>query len=57
MHLRHLQIQDNILGIFGKEEKTGKSSDSDIEEGKKTLLICEAMEKGTGVVGELEEAG
>lgn len=32
------QIQDDILGVFGSEEKMGKSAASDIEEGKKTIL-------------------
>lgn len=39
------QLQDDILGLFGDEEKTGKSSFSDIKQGKKTLLILKAMEK------------
>ncbi|EKD58705.1 MAG: hypothetical protein ACD_56C00065G0001 [uncultured bacterium] len=37
------QIQDDILGVFSSEEKTGKSSSSDIEEGKKTLLVIKAQ--------------
>lgn len=41
------QIQDDIFGIFGKEEITGKSSDSDIKECKATLLIAYAQENGT----------
>jgi geranylgeranyl diphosphate synthase type I len=32
------QIRDDILGVFGNPEKTGKSVDGDIREGKKTLL-------------------
>ena len=36
------QIQDDILGVFGAEIKTGKSAASDIEEGKKTLLVTKA---------------
>jgi len=32
------QIKDDELGLFGNEEKIGKSIGSDIKEGKKTLL-------------------
>lgn len=34
------QIQDDVIGIFGTEEKIGKSILSDLEESKKTLLVC-----------------
>ncbi|MBI2268437.1 MAG: polyprenyl synthetase family protein [Candidatus Blackburnbacteria bacterium] len=40
------QIQDDILGIFGDEGKTGKSAASDIKEGKNTLLYTQAIKKG-----------
>lgn len=42
------QIQDDILGVFGNERKIGKPVGSDIREGKQTLLVVRALEKGTG---------
>ena len=44
---RAFQIQDDILGVFGSEEKVGKPIDSDLKEGKKTLLIIHALENGS----------
>ncbi len=41
------QLQDDILGLFGDSEKTGKSNNSDIREGKITLLISKARELGS----------
>lgn len=40
------QLQDDILGVFGDEETTGKSADSDIKQGKVTLLAVKTMELG-----------
>ncbi len=36
---RAFQIKDDILGMFGEESQTGKSSLADLRESKRTLLI------------------
>lgn len=41
------QLQDDMLGVYGNEKKTGKSNGSDIAEGKMTLLAVKAEELGT----------
>ena len=41
------QLQDDILGVFGTEEDTGKSADSDLKQGKCTLLVLKALEMGS----------
>ncbi len=38
------QLVDDIIGTFGDKSKTGKSIDSDIKEGKKTILLIKAIE-------------
>lgn len=38
------QLVDDILGVFGDIKITGKSNESDIKEGKKTLLFTKALE-------------
>ncbi|CAN5146062.1 polyprenyl synthetase family protein [soil metagenome] len=38
------QLQDDLLGIFGHEDKMGKSNLSDLREGKRTALILKTLE-------------
>ena len=42
---RAFQIQDDIMGLFGKEGKIGKSNLTDLKEGKKTIIIWHAYQK------------
>lgn len=39
---RAFQIKDDILGMFSEERKTGKPILTDLQEGKKTILIWQA---------------
>jgi len=39
------QLQDDILGVFGNKQKTGKLAVSDIEEGKRSIMVIKAYEK------------
>lgn len=35
------QLQDDLIGVFGDEAATGKSTDTDLREGKRTVLIAQ----------------
>jgi geranylgeranyl diphosphate synthase, type I len=39
------QLRDDVLGVFGEEQLTGKPSGDDIREGKRTLLMARAFDK------------
>ena len=41
------QLQDDILGILGEEDRIGKPVGSDIREGKRTLIIYDFYKKAT----------
>ncbi|MCK4412322.1 MAG: polyprenyl synthetase family protein [Candidatus Eisenbacteria sp.] len=47
------QIQDDILGLYGEERVLGKPVDSDVREGKKTLLMAHAYEASTAAQREV----
>ncbi len=39
------QLRDDVLGVFGDEDATGKPSGVDLREGKRTVLIAYARER------------
>lgn len=40
------QLRDDLLGVFGDPKLTGKPAGDDLREGKRTVLIAEAVERG-----------
>ncbi len=47
------QLKDDILGIMSDEKTLGKPIGSDIREGKKTIILCEAYKNATSAEKEL----
>jgi geranylgeranyl diphosphate synthase type I len=41
------QLRDDVLGVFGDPELTGKPAGDDLREGKRTVLIATALSRGT----------
>jgi len=39
------QLRDDVLGVFGDPGETGKSADSDLRQGKCTLLVLKALDR------------
>ncbi|MDQ2758687.1 MAG: polyprenyl synthetase family protein [Actinomycetota bacterium] len=39
------QLRDDLLGVFGDPERTGKPAGDDLREGKRTLLVAHALER------------
>ncbi len=42
------QLRDDVLGVFGDPDVTGKDRDSDLREGKRTVLLAKAAAAATG---------
>jgi geranylgeranyl diphosphate synthase, type I len=49
------QLRDDLLGVFGTPEQTGKPAGDDLREGKQTVLVATAREKNSAEVNELLE--
>ena len=42
------QLRDDVLGVFGRQEQTGKPVGDDLREGKPTLMLAVAHERADG---------
>ncbi|MDP9165489.1 MAG: polyprenyl synthetase family protein [Actinomycetota bacterium] len=42
------QLRDDVLGVFGDPEVTGKPSGDDLRSGKRTVLLADALERADG---------
>lgn len=50
------QLRDDLLGVFGDPEETGKPAGDDVREGKRTVLIALAQERATRAQRDVLEA-
>jgi geranylgeranyl diphosphate synthase type I len=41
------QLRDDLLGVFGDPEQTGKPAGDDLREGKRTVLVATALQQST----------
>ncbi|MGH3497523.1 MAG: polyprenyl synthetase family protein [Nocardioidaceae bacterium] len=41
------QLRDDVLGVFGDPEVTGKPAGDDLREGKRTVLVARALDRAT----------
>ena len=41
------QLQDDLLGVIGSEQQTGKAVGADIREGKKTVIVYRALQNAS----------
>jgi geranylgeranyl diphosphate synthase, type I len=41
------QLRDDVLGVFGDPDRTGKPAGDDLREGKRTLLVAYALERAS----------
>ena len=47
------QLRDDVLGVFGDPDRTGKPAGDDLREGKRTLLVALAMASADATQAEL----
>ncbi|EGD55847.1 polyprenyl synthetase family protein [Gordonia neofelifaecis] len=47
------QLRDDVLGVFGDPEQTGKPSGDDLIEGKRTALLAEGLQRASRTDGEV----
>ncbi|MGO1317136.1 MAG: polyprenyl synthetase family protein, partial [Cellulomonadaceae bacterium] len=41
------QLRDDVLGVFGDPAETGKPAGDDLREGKRTVLLAQAVRRGS----------